>query len=134
MKKLVIPFVIFSAILLNGCNEDGEKIKNSLSGKWKARWELNNPELNEVFSPEQMVMDGEVIFEQDRVRIRAFGFEGCVFTSDTSENILSFEKNDSILNLMISNRQVIFSYMIKEEKNNYLRLLLMDDISLTLTK
>lgn len=133
MKKLVILFII-SALLSNGCREDGEQIKESLSGKWKARWELNNPELKDVFSPEQMSMNGEVIFEQDQARIRAFGFEGCAFTSDTSENILSFEKSDSILNLMNADKQVIFSYVIQEQRHNYLRLLLMDDISLTLTK
>lgn len=134
MNKLVITSVLFFAIFLNGCHEYGDQLKNSLSGKWKARWELNNPDLSEIFSPEQMIMDGEVIFEHNHARIRVFGFEGCAFTSDTSENILSFEKNDSILNLMNSDKQVIFSYVIKEEKNNYLRLLLMDDISLTLTK
>ncbi len=134
MKILVITFVIFFATFLNGCHEYGDQMKNSLSGKWKARWELNNPDLNDIFSSEQMIMDGEVIFDQGHARIRAFGFDGCAFTSDTSENILSFEKNDSILNLMNSDKQVIFSYVIKEEKNNYMRLLLMDDISLTLTK
>jgi len=134
MKKLVIFIFIITAPLWYGCQEDGDQIKESLSGKWKARWELNNPELKDVFSPEQMIMDGEVIFEQDQAKIRAFGFEGCAFTSDTSENLLSFEKNDSTLNLMNADRQVIFSYVVQEQKHHYLKLLLMDDISLTLTK
>jgi hypothetical protein len=134
MKKLVIFIFIIAAQLFYSCHEDGDQIKESLSGKWKARWELNNPELKDVFSPEQMIMDGEVIFEQDQAKIRAFGFEGCAFTSDTSENLLSFEKNDSTLNLMNADHQVIFSYVVQEQKPNYLKLLLMDDISLTLTK
>lgn len=134
MKELVLFIFIITALFLNGCHESEDQIKESLSGKWKARWELNNPELKNVFSPEQMIMNGEVIFQQDQARIRAFGFEGCAFTSDTSENLLSFEKNDSILNLMNADKQVIFSYVIQEQKHNYLKLLLMDDISLTLTK
>ncbi len=134
MEKLVITFIIFLTFLLDGCHENGEQLKNSLSGKWRARWELNNPELNNVFKPEQMIMEGEVIFDENQARIRAFGFDGCAFTSDTSENVLSYKKNDSILNLMNSDEQVIFSYVIKDEKYRYLKLLLMDDISLTLTK
>lgn len=134
MKKQVITFIIFLAILFNGCHGAGDQLKGSLSGKWSARWELNNPELKDVFKPDQMVMEGEVIFDKDHARIRAFGFDGCAFTSDTSENVLSYRKNDSSLNLMNSDKQVIFSYVIKDEKDHYLKLLLMDDISLTLTK
>jgi len=121
-------------MVLSFCNREGEQIKNNLTGNWQAKWELINPELTDIFKPEQMIMEGEVFFDLDHARIRAFGFEGCAFTSDTSENVLSYKKNDSILNLLNEDNEVIFSYVVKNEKSNFLELLLMEDISLTLSR
>ncbi len=110
-------------------------MSDPLVGMWNARWELNNPDMTSIFEPEEMVMHGEVIFSQDdHAKIRAFGFEGCAFTSDTSENQLLYKKSDSTINLLNAKNEVIFSYLIKEEAMDFMRLLLMDDIELTLTR
>jgi hypothetical protein len=134
MRNLFSVFIISYLVFLLACNGEGEKMDNHLAGNWYAKWELINPELTGIFKPEQMIMEGEVFFDADHARIRAFGFDGCAFTSDTSENVLYYKKNDTILNLFNDENDVIFSYVIKSEEQNSMELLLMDDINLTLTR
>jgi hypothetical protein len=47
-----------------------------------------NPVMHDFFQDEQRIMFGEVFFEINQAKIRAYGFEGCAFKTDTSENIL----------------------------------------------
>jgi len=135
MRKIVAIYIFFNLLIYYSCTLEKEKMSDPLVGKWNARWELINPEMINIFEPDQMIMHGEVIFNQDNyAKIRAFGFEGCAFTSDTSENQLIYKKNDSTINLLNSNNEVIFSYFIKDEGIDFVQLLLMDDIELTLTR
>ncbi|MBR9999914.1 MAG: hypothetical protein KFF73_13135 [Cyclobacteriaceae bacterium] len=133
MNKIAALF-LFAVIMFSGCGKEDVQYADPISGKWKARWELMNPVMHDFFQDEQRIMDGEVFFYMNQAKIRAFGFEGCAFKTDTSENILHFKKENGMLKLIDSDDDVIFSYLIANESDDLLKLLLMEDISLTLTR
>ncbi len=122
-------------ILFTGCIEDKREHAPELTGCWQARWELSDEELLKLFSPEDMIMNGEFVFQNDQmVNIRAFGYPGCVFTPDTTENQLYYQINDSVLNIINHSKEVVFIYDVNERQNDYINLSLMNDIRLILTK
>ena len=133
MNKISVIF-LFAVLFFTGCSGEDEQIMDPILGSWDARWELINPDLNQVYRQDQRIMNGQVFFDLNQARICAYGFEGCAFKTDTAENILYFRKENGLLNLINAGEHVIFSYRIAEENNNQLKLLLMDDISLTLTR
>ena len=105
------------------------------TGTWEAEWYLVDEHMLETFSKSEITMNGLVIFYPDQfVEITAYGFEGCVFASDTARNKLHFEFQDSLLNLINKEKEVVFSYKVKEKLPEKLTLLLMDDIQLTLSR
>jgi hypothetical protein len=133
MNKSAVLF-LSAVIFFSSCEDEEEQFRDPLTGNWNARWEMINPVMQEIFSQEQRIMNGEVFFDINQARIRAYGFEGCAFKTDTSENILFFRKQNGTLNLISTDDHVIFSYVIADENDNLLKLMLMEDISLTLTR
>lgn len=106
-----------------------------ITGRWNARWELMDKGLQELFTSEESIMHGELYFNDDQsVDIRAYGFRGCAFTSDTSENRLSYHLNDTLLKMINDDREVVFTYVIREKRKDYMDLSLMDDIRLILVR
>ncbi len=131
-------FIIISGVLLltfNHCAPEKESEENYFTGTWEAEWYFVDEDMHGMFSESDLTMTGQVIIEQDHeVEIIAFGFEGCVFASDTARNTLHYEFQDSVLNLINKEKEVVFSYRIKEKLPDKLTLLLMDDIQLTLSR
>ena len=131
-------FIIISGVLVlifNRCAQETESDANYFTGTWEAEWYLVDEDMHGMFSDSEIKMNGQVVIDQDQsVEIIAYGFEGCVFASDTARNKLNFEFQDSILNLVNKEKEVVFSYRVKEKLTEKLTLLLMDDIQLTLSR
>ena len=131
-------FVIISGVLVlifNQCAPERESEINYFTGTWEAEWYLIDKDMHGMFSESEITMNGQVVVDQDQnVDIIAYGFEGCVFASDTARNTLHLDFQDSLLNLTNKEKEVVFSYMVKEKLPEKLTLLLMDDIRLTLSR
>jgi len=131
-------FIIISGVLVlifNQCTPERESEGNYFTGSWKAEWYLVDEDMHGMFSESEITMSGQVIFNTNQsVEITAYGFEGCVFASDTARNKLHFEFHDSLLNMTNKEKEVVFSYSVKEKLPEKLTLLLMDDIQLTLSR
>ena len=132
-------FVIISGVVVlifNQCTNPGRESEISyFDGVWQAEWYLLDEAMHSLVSESDITMNGQVVFKEDQsVEITAYGFEGCVFAADTARNLLSFEYQDSLLNLINKEKEVVFSYQVKEKLPQKLTLLLLDDIQLTLTR
>jgi hypothetical protein len=130
-------FIVFSGVLLffGQCSSKKETSHSYLNGTWEAEWFLVDEDMQKMFSVEEITMNGHVIFDQNRMaEITAFGFEGCVFASDTAKNHLKYDFQDSILYLTSGEKDIIFSYRVREKHPDKLVLELMDDILLTLRR
>jgi len=133
-----IIFSIFSGVLLfifSQCSLEKESNQSYLDGTWEAEWLLVDEDMRTMFSPTEIAMNGHVVFDKNMTaEITAFGFKGCVFASDTAKNKLTYDFQDSLLNLTNSEKDVVFSYRVKEKLPDKLTLELMDDILLTLRR
>lgn len=134
MRRSLIIFSGVVAFLFYRCISEKKDIDHSyFDGKWEAEWLFTDSEMRDMFMESALSMQGEVIFDQQQlVEITAYGFEGCIFAVDTATNTMRYEFQDSVLNLINSEDEVVFSYRIKEQLPDRLTLLLMDDIQLTL--
>lgn len=105
---------------------------NFLVGAWDAEWSAS-PELSD--DPMGLKMHGKIDFQDNgEVEIIAYGFEGCIFMSDTMTNNLSYTIEGNVVNLHAEGDAFGLPYQVKEKQNNEVKLLLMDDIWLTLTR
>jgi hypothetical protein len=131
-------FSIISGVLIfifSQCTSEKESQRSYLDGTWEAEWLLVDEDMQQMFSPSEISMNGQVVFDENKMaEITAYGFEGCVFTADTAKNHLSYDFQDSLLNLLNNEKEVVFSYRVKEKLPDQLKLVLMDDILLTLRR
>ena len=129
-------FIVISGVLIllfNNCVPEKDPNRSYFEGLWKAEWFLNDGKMQNMFSTDQITMNGQVFFNEDKtVEITAYGFEGCVFAADTAKNTLKYEFQDSVLNLTNDEKEVVFSYRVQEKLPDKITLLLMEDIQLTL--
>lgn len=124
---------IFLIILLQCTSK--ENTTSLIEGSWNAEWLLMDNTLADIFPPESLIMNGEILFNPpNSVKIKAFGYDGCVFASDTAENVLKYEFTDSLLNMVNDKNEVVFSYLIKEKSPDLISLEMMEDIKLTLRR
>ena len=131
-------FIFISGVLIllfYQCTSEKDSTRSYFEGAWNAEWFLLDKDIQSMFSASEITMCGQVIFdENETVEITAYGFDGCVFASDTAKNTLNYEFQDSLLNLINSEKEVVFAYQVKEKLQDKLTLLLMDDIQLTLRR
>jgi hypothetical protein len=134
--KLVLRVLFFLGVLqLFQCTSEEDSANSYIDGTWKAEWLLTDDSMKEMFSASEITMDGELIFNENNiVKITAYGFDGCVFASDTATNQLKYDFQDSLLHMINGEKEIVFSYQVKEKLPDQLTLLLMDDILLTLRR
>ena len=103
-------------------------------GKWQAKWETNPASFPEVDDVKSYTMNGEITFYPDSVEINAFGFPGCIFSSDTLSHSLKWVISNDTLSFLNEDDIYGMSYTIKEMNESEVSLQLMEDIFLTLKK
>jgi len=132
--KSYIRLASFLLVFMFGCNSEKNK-QDEILGIWQAHWETkfddNMPEL----SSEHLKMNGIINFMSDgKVEISAYGYDGCIFSDDTLNNTLNWKMDDSVLRFIDSGDEHGLPYTINKFSSNELKLTLLEDISLTLTK
>lgn len=107
---------------------------NPFVGHWKAQWSMSKNNQFVLSSDKSSLMHGFFSFEKEgRVSIKGFGYPECLFSADTiSYNANWFTNNNQLF--IGKNEENQFNYDIKSIKNNEIKLTLLGDISLILTK
>ena len=125
---------ILAVFILWSCSEKSSDVGSTLLGKWQAKWETNPASFPEVNDVKSYTMNGEIIFYPDSVEINAFGFPGCIFSSDTLSHSLKWVISNDTLSFLNEDDIYGMSYKIKEMNESEVTLQLMEDIFLTLKK
>jgi len=139
-RMSLYPKLSFLLVLLVfGCTTSGEKTGSALDqpwvGKWKAEWKTEPEAFPDVSGIEKFSMNGNLTFDSDgSVEIAAFGFPGCIFSSDTLEHELTWQVKNDTLNLRSVDDPYGIPYNIIELSGKKVELRLMGDITLTLTR
>ena len=135
MRRFFITISGVLVLIFNQCMPEKDSEADYFTGTWKVEWYLVDEQMHGSFTRSEITMNGLIEFyDNQSIEITAYGFEGCVFASDTAKNKLHYEFQDSLLNLINKEKEVVFSYKVKEKLPQKLILILMDDIQLTLSR
>jgi hypothetical protein len=133
LSKVILFFAVV-LVTIYGCNSNKSK-QQEIVGEWKAYWKTAPDDQLSEINEENLKMNGVINFMEDgKVEISAFGYEGCIFSSDTLKNILSWKMDDSVLRFMDSGDEQGLPYTINKFTSNEVQLTLLQDISLTLQR
>ncbi|MEQ9466960.1 MAG: hypothetical protein RLN88_06075 [Ekhidna sp.] len=132
MKKLLfIPLIVFA------CSTSGEeKADNRPSewpGSWKAEWETP-PESYPEVSDMEFYMNGSFVFTEDSLTVTANGYPECIFNVDTLSHTQSWYVSNDTLFLVNEPNTPGMTYRVASKSPERIRLQLMEDIFVTLTK
>lgn len=106
----------------------------SLKGTWNAEWEMMTSP-SAPGKPESHRMNGFMQFKDNgSVSITIYGYQGCIFSSDTIHNELNYKIEDDSLTIYNGEDQFQLSYLIESFSTDEIQLQLMEDIGVTLRK
>lgn len=132
IHTLIVSITLIGAITScqGPCAKDDEYI-----GDWNVQW-ITYPDKGMEMDPNiNLTMNGKMIIRDDcTVTIHAYGYEGCIFQSDTLENTLNWEVSGDTLNLLNEGDEFGIPYVVKEVSENKMKLQLVQDIFLFLSK
>lgn len=132
MKKLLfVPLLLALA-----CSSGEEKSENRPSewhGSWSAEWETP-PEAYPGVEDMEFYMDGQFLFTKDSLTKTVFGYPGCIFAIDTLSHTQSWYVSNDTLFLINDKESPGMTYRIASKEENRIRLQLLEDIFVTLTK
>ncbi|MFT5640133.1 MAG: hypothetical protein ACI9A7_000228 [Cyclobacteriaceae bacterium] len=135
VMKMRYFLVLLVAIVSYSCGSSSEdKEINNLEGNWTAKWSTDPASFGEIEGISDYTMDGNFIFENQMLNIKAYGFEGCVFSTDTLDHNLMWSVSGDSLVLINDDETPGMVYQIKSKTEEKIELQLLDDIMLTLTK
>ncbi|MEM7548076.1 MAG: hypothetical protein AAF363_00270 [Bacteroidota bacterium] len=122
---------------LNSCSgPQKEEADRKIIGKWKALWTTDPSGYPENLSEtKKFTMNGEIEFNEDgKITINAYGYEDCIFSSDTMNHTLNWKIQGDTMNFFSGEDPYGIPYQIQKLESNNVELLLMEDIKLSLTK
>ena len=132
-RSVLLNALSFMTILFLSSFHELQHKKQEIVGKWNAKWTITDEDNQRKGNEHEM--KGYMNFSQNGlVQIKAFGYNGCVFSNDTIENELAYiVTSDS---LILYNKQAHFNltYLITTSSDREFKLQLMDDILITLTR
>lgn len=132
MKKLLFLLTLIVAI---SCSETKNNERPaSWNGEWTATWKTDPESFEGIEGITDFTMPGKFIFDSDSVNIKAYGFEGCVFSKDTLDHKLMWKVSGDSLILINDEDTPGMVYSVKEAGEKKISLQLMEDIFLTLEK
>ncbi|MEO9965777.1 MAG: hypothetical protein ABJF11_08315 [Reichenbachiella sp.] len=140
MKKRHLTLLILAlAIMLNACDStkgETERISKTIAGDWNVQW-VTYPDQNASQTEGiNYTMNGLMNIKEDgKITISAYGYDGCIFGSDTLIHTLNWEVvSDTVLNLINDGDKYGIPYTIKEISDDKIKLQLVEDVFLFLTK
>ena len=135
-------FLVLSTFLMLSCGPKEKKQEekaeveplNSILGNWNAHWEMTGNDVKE-FDDYQKKMSGKLRFyDNGEVEITTYGFDGCLFMTDTTTNVMNWKMEDKILRFIDKNDVHGIPCVIEEFEPNRIQLSLMGDIHLKLDR
>ena len=133
-SKFVITYIPAILLIIYGCSPKKDKAQQII-GEWKAYWETTDVDQPAGIEAKNLKMNGLIRFmENGKVEISAFGYDGCIFSSDTLTNTLNWKLDDTLLRFIDSGDEHGLPYTIQKFSSDELHLTLLQDISLTLER
>lgn len=132
MRLLQVITILFFLASCNGPQSD--ESESPLLGTWQAQWVTDPASFPGVSDIKSFSMNGEITFYADSAEINAYGFPGCIFSSDTLRHSLKWVVSSDTLSFLNEDDVYGMSYKIKEIKESEVELQLMEDIFLSLKK
>ncbi|MEP4532425.1 MAG: hypothetical protein ABJ004_05015 [Cyclobacteriaceae bacterium] len=132
MRKTIFLIALVAAF---SCTETKKNERPAhWAGEWQATWKTDPASFEGIEGITDYTMPGKFIFTGDSLNIKAFGFEGCVFSKDTLDHVLVWKVSGDSLILINDQDTPGMVYSIRESGEKKIGLQLMDDIFLTLEK
>tara|TARA_R110000868_G_scaffold100896_1_gene277709 strand:- start:978 stop:1412 length:435 start_codon:yes stop_codon:yes gene_type:complete len=104
-------------------------------GNWQAQWVTDPSSYPDVDPSVNFTMDGKFEFDsKGKVTISAYGYKGCIFSSDTLVHSLNWKLKNDTLQLVNENDMHGMTYSVLNLSAETMKLQLMDDIFLNLNK
>lgn len=126
---------ILLVTLLASCNtKDQENPREILNGAWVAQWDTDPASFPEVSDASIYTMNGNFEFDGGKVTVTAFGFPGCIFSTDTLSHTLNWKLSNDTLSLVNEGDIYGMTYRVLDLTYDQVRLQLMDDITVTLSR
>lgn len=131
MNRIILFILIASSIIVS-CSDQKN---NELEGEWNVQWVTDPASYPDVDASINFTMNGKFTFEKSgKLTIDAYGYEGCIFSNDTLSHSLNWKvKNDTLSTFNNKDLHGI-SYKITEQSPNKVKLQMMEDIYLHLTR
>ncbi len=129
-----IPVLFILAILVACSTGEKEETSELLEGEWVAQWDTDPSSFPEVSGASIYTMNGNFHFDRDEVTVTAFGFPGCIFSTDTLSHTLNWKLSNDTLSLVNEGDIYGMTYRVLEINSDQVKLKLMDDITVTLSK
>lgn len=139
-KTLLVLATI--TVVVSGCTSKKSQKEVLLStqaqdviGKWKAQWVTDPASYPDVDPSVNFTMNGKFEFDsKGKVTISAYGYKGCIFSSDTLVHSLNWKLKNDTLQLINENDMHGMTYSVLNLSTEKMKLQLMDDIFLNLNK
>ncbi|MEO9482790.1 MAG: hypothetical protein ABJG47_05065 [Ekhidna sp.] len=133
MKKLlIVPLLAFIACT-SPSSENAIKRPSEWYGNWRAEWETPPESYPEVQDME-FYMTGVFAFTEDSLTKTVNGYPGCIFAVDTLSHAQTWYVSGDTLFLMNEPGSQGMTYRIASKSEDQIKLQLMDDIFVTLSK
>ncbi|MEQ9230438.1 MAG: hypothetical protein RIF46_07120 [Cyclobacteriaceae bacterium] len=129
MKRIPFLFVV----LVFAC-QPTDSTTEAWQGEWTARWKTDPAGYGALAAEMSFEMNGKFTFDGDQATISAYGYEGCIFNVDTLEHTLIWTLRSDTLELQNQPGEPGIQYKVLEQSEKQIRLQLVDDIFITLTK
>ncbi|WP_109833076.1 hypothetical protein [Reichenbachiella versicolor] len=108
--------------------------RQDLLGEWNVQW-VTKPEKGQSVDPSiNYTMNGKMIFNEEKLTINAYGYEGCIFGSDTLSHSINWKVQGDTLSIVNDGDEFGIPYIIREISNEKVKLQLVEDVFLFLTK
>ncbi|MGL1889577.1 MAG: hypothetical protein OCD76_23890 [Reichenbachiella sp.] len=133
---LLIILLGFSMAACTGTKENTtNEMDATMIGDWNVQWITSPDESMSTDEPINLTMNGKMLIKEDKtITIEAYGYQGCIFGTDTLIHTLNWEINGDTLNLKNLNDEFGIPYVIKDAAEGKVKLQLLDDVFLFLTK
>ncbi len=133
MKK--ISFILIAALTACTSSSDEKEVNrpSELIGAWNAEWETPPESYPEVEDME-FYMTGRFTFTQDSLTKTVHGYPGCIFAIDTLSHAQTWHVSGDTLYLMNGPDSPGMTYLIASKSKERIKLQLMEDIFVTLSK
>lgn len=132
MKQIILASLILTGLLLSCSNNKSTQ----LEGTWDVQWITDSASYPDVDTSMNFTMNGKFTFDDNgKLTIDAYGYEYCIFGSDTLSHTLNWKiENDTLLSTYNDKDLHGISYHITKLSDNKVELQMMEDILLHLTR